>query len=273
MENKLLQSAKTYLRELEAVKNAQSSRIKSLEKYRDVIMRGKTSRGGQIYYSARKKTSASHKYLGDDHNDTVRKIKELRYLDEQLIRIEKNSELVQSLIDNIQGTDYESVNETLPNVYRNPYIGSATSRDKKQLWKEKAEALKSRYETYKPHELNIRTNDGSLVRSKSEALIYNYLLSLDIAFIYEMPIKTGGKLLVPDFTILSDVDFESEIIIEHQGMMDSALYRNRFAEKVYQYLCAGFIQGINIFYTFDDINGGLDISPVEDLVINRIIGR
>ena len=273
MEKRLLQTANLYLKDLETIRDAQEKRAYELEKYRNCFLRGKTFAKGKTYYSVRKKGGSRHKYLGSDNNDEVRNIKELRYVDDYLERIDNNIGLVKTLINEIQMTGYDSINETLPKVYSNPHIGSVTFRNNKRLWKERAEALKSRYEIYKPHELNKRTNDGNFVRSKSEAMIYNYLLSVDAAFIYELPTKIDGKLLVPDFTILSDIDTSSEIIIEHQGMMDSEFYRNRFAEKVYHYLRAGFVQGINIFFTFDDLNGGFDIIPIEDIVRNSVIGE
>ena len=89
-------------------------------------------------------------------------------------------------------------------------------------------------------------------------MIYNELLSKGVTFIYEMPFNLGGRTVYPDFVLLSEIDYRTEIIIEHQGLMSNEVYRKRFNDKLYNYLCNGYVQGINIFYTFDTINGGFD---------------
>ena len=114
------------------------------------------------------------------------------------------------------------------------------------------------------------TEDGNKVRSKSEGMIYNYLLSRGVAFVYELPMRLRGRTIVPDFTILSEIDCKTEIIIEHQGMMDVDTYRGRFADKVHRYIREGFTPGVDLFFTFDNADGGLDMRPIEDIVRNHI---
>jgi hypothetical protein len=53
-------------------------------------------------------------------------------------------------------------------------------------------------------------------------------------------------------------------------MMDQTYYRNRFNEKMYDYWRAGYVQGINIFYTFDLPNGAVALRPVEDVIRNAV---
>ncbi len=80
----------------------------------------------------------------------------------------------------------------------------------------------------------------------------------------------GTQTFWPDFTILSETDYKAEILLEHQGMMDSQYYRDRFFEKQYEYWKAGYIQGVNIFYTFDGPGGSLSLSPVDDMIRNVV---
>ena len=266
----MLQISESYLKELNYIKDIQAARRNELEKYRNIFLRGKLTPTGKLHYCAYNKSESGHRYLGDDNNEEVRRIKELRYLDVYLSRIENNIKETESFIERLLTTDYDSVNKVLPKTYRHPNIGSSVSEGKSKVWKKRAEALKGRYDVYRPEELNKRTNDGTMVRSKSEALIYNYLLSVDATFIYELPIKIDGRLLIPDFTILSDIDNETEILIEHQGLMNNEFYRNKFADKVYRYLRGDYVQGINIFYTFDNIDGGFDMTPIECLIKSHV---
>ena len=113
-----------------------------------------------------------------------------------------------------------------------------------------------------------------MVRSKSEALIYNYFLDLGITFIYELPleIKYGykGRLLLPDFTIHSEIDLRRIIYLEHQGMMSNTQYRSKFNETIYKYWLNNYIPERDVFFTFDLPNGGFDDTPVKS-IINRHI--
>ena len=64
----------------------------------------------------------------------------------------------------------------------------------------------------------LLTSDGRRVRSKSELIIAEVLISMGIPFRYEYP-KTIGKILVhPDFTCLN-VRTRKEFIWEHFGMV------------------------------------------------------
>ena len=270
MTEQFIKMTNEYIDNMSLSRDAQTARLKELSELRGLCLRGKKTSADKTYYCVRKESGNGHKYLGDDNNEEVRRIKELRYLYVYLERLNSNISLLGETIDRLQKTDYDSINDALPKTYRNPQLGNSFSDSRSEKWKENAVFTKSQYDIYRPEDLKVRVNDGAMVRSKSEAMIYNYLLSVDAAFIYELPMKIDGKLFVPDFTILSDVDTQKEIIIEHQGMMDSELYRNRFADKVYHYLRAGFVQGINIFYTFDDLNGGFDIIPIKNIVRNNV---
>lgn len=273
MENKYLLHSKQYLEELCRVRSVQEERAKELEKFGGIFLERKMSRIGNWHYGVRKNKTQKYTYLGSAADETVNSIKELRYLKLSLDLINNNIRILEGTIPKIKSTDYDAVNELLPKTYRNPRISSSfvgNKRDVKEEWKKSAEEVKAKHDVYKPEDLIHRTDDGTYVRSKSEALIYNYLLSVGVAFAYEMPLKLGIKTVYPDFTILSEVDYNSVIVIEHQGMMNNDYYRNRFNEKLYNYLQHGYVQGINIFYTFDHLNGGFDKTPVEDIVRCKI---
>lgn len=266
-----IEATKTYLEELKTTRNAQTAKLKELEKYRGLFLRGKRSSSGKWYYSAYESSSLKHKYLGGDDNEEVKKIKELRYLDFYINRVDNNIDLIQNTLNKIQNTDYGSINESLPVNYKNPRLSTTASSNKAALWKERAEGLKEKHGLFRAHELKVTVNDGNKVRSKSEGMIYNYLLSVNANFVYELPMLIDGKTILPDFTVLSEKGDFKEIIIEHQGLMGDDYYRKRFSDKAYMYLRNGYIPGINVFFTFDDINGGLDLAPLKDIVKNHVL--
>lgn len=76
----------------------------------------------------------------------------------------------------------------------------------------------------------FQTNNGELVRSKSEMLIANEFHRLGILYEYELPDDNIQNAL-PDF-ILPEYD---NVIIEHLGLMTDAEYHKRWTEKAKQY--------------------------------------
>ena len=262
----MINAVNHYLKQAEQLRAIQKNRANELHEYESVYMK-KSGNGHNTYYYVREKDNSTGKYIGREETEAVRCIKESRFIRELNNRLDHNISLFEHLADSIKVTDFEIINQNIPKVYQNCNMRLLKSPDEKaQIWKDNAAMTKLRFDTYLPEELNIRTNDGNMVRSKSEAMIYNYLLSVGVTFAYELPIKMGGKYCFPDFILLSEIDYKTEIIIEHQGMLSNQYYRNRFNEKLYNYYCNGFVQGINIFYTFDDIDGGLDLTPVENIV-------
>ena len=76
----------------------------------------------------------------------------------------------------------------------------------------------------------FQTNNGELVRSKSEMLIANELYRRGILYQYELPDGNFQNAL-PDF-ILPDYD---NVIIEHLGLITDAEYHQRWNQKTKKY--------------------------------------
>ena len=76
----------------------------------------------------------------------------------------------------------------------------------------------------------FQTNNGELVRSKSEMLIANEFHRLGILYEYELPDDNIQNAL-PDFML---PEYEN-VIIEHLGLMTDAEYHKRWNEKAKQY--------------------------------------
>lgn len=271
MEKRIKRDVNTYLQELRSLEEIQRSRLLELKHADDKILVRRASSCGNWHYCVRGRGEKRYCYLGNDDKKEVQNIKEYRYLSKAHKRVAHNISITEDYLRRLKNCDYDSVNAMLPDTYRNGIISnSVSSDDRRQKWKNDAEAIKEKIGPFRVAELKIKTNDGNLVRSKSEAMIYNYLMSMGVSFVYELPLRMGNRTVFPDFTLLSEVDLKTEIIIEHQGMMGDSFYREKFSEKLYEYLRNGYVQGVNIFYTFDDLNGGFDILPIKHIVNNHI---
>ena len=275
MINKYIITTNRILGALADIERQQYARFLSLKKYDGYLLKENKRDSGKSYYTIYKSDGAGgilrSKYAGDPSNEAVMRIREVRHLKKSLSVLKKNIKLLKKVSENLEEIDAEHINSLLPAIYRASELHQAMPADARAAaWKRKAEAYKATFEPYRPEELTVPTDDGNYVRSKSEALIYNFLLKMGVTFVYELPLKTKVRTFYPDFTILSEIDYCTEIIIEHQGMMAYEEYRERFKKRVYDYLRAGYVQGINIFYTFDFKDGGVDTSPVLDIIRLKI---
>lgn len=123
--------------------------------------------------------------------------------------------------------------------------------------------------------LRYETEQGDIVRSKSEVIIANILYQhrKDILYKYEKPleiIENGRKKTIyPDFTIIN-VHTGKVIYWEHAGLMDDAFYANEFVRKMNTYITNGLLPGRDVVLTFETQGNGLDIGVVKMLVKSLI---
>lgn len=110
-----------------------------------------------------------------------------------------------------------------------------------------------------------KTVRGEMVRSKSEVIIANLLHSHEIEYEYEKEIWFDGIRKIPDFTI-DDEESGECYYWEHCGMMSKDYYRKRWEEKKAFYLEHGIVEGENLIVTYDEPNGSIDTSKIEELI-------
>lgn len=266
--NKLLNS-------LIEVEEKQQARLNSLKEYDGLLLKEKKRSNGRAYYTCYKCGSphgkAKHKYAGSSKNEKVLRIKEVHHLKKLLPVLARDIDLLKCVSQNLENIDADHINTLLPALYRTSNFQQEMTPNRIAAeWKRSREAYKATFPPYRPEELTVPTYDGTMVRSKSEALIYNFFLRLGVTFVYELPLETRVKTFYPDFTILSEIDYRSIYRIEHQGMMTDPVYSEHFKNRVCDYLRAGYVQGINIFFTFDFYNGGVDMDPILDIIRLKI---
>lgn len=111
---------------------------------------------------------------------------------------------------------------------------------------------------FRPEGLIHRTERGEKVRSKSEAIIANILYNLGLDYRYEYPIEGQSQpgIRRPDFVFFTAE--RKPILWEHLGMLDNPDYRSRWQSKLAWYEANGFTQGVDLFITRDEVDGGLD---------------
>ena len=111
-----------------------------------------------------------------------------------------------------------------------------------------------------------QTNNGELVRSKSELTIANKLADKGIPYKYECPLTlSDGTKIYPDFTIL-DVRTRKEIYWEHRGMMDDREYARQAVFKMKSMMKEGIILGENLFITEETTTNPLGTNEIDAVI-------
>lgn len=122
---------------------------------------------------------------------------------------------------------------------------------------------------FKADALIHRTSFGLMVRSKSEAIISEFLNKNGIKFAYEEPLylhDADGRTTVryPDFTLYLA---NGRIIYwEHLGMLKDESYRKAVWKKFALYYSNDIVPGSNLIITCDSSTGGIDIAAILQII-------
>lgn len=123
---------------------------------------------------------------------------------------------------------------------------------------------------YYEENLIHRTENGEMVRSKSEVIIANALKSRGIQYEYEKELVFDGVRKIPDFTI-EDNETGETFYWEHCGMLDDVKYRERWENKKRFYSQHGIIEGENLIVS-EEKNGAIDSAEIAK-IIEKYFGK
>lgn len=119
---------------------------------------------------------------------------------------------------------------------------------------------------FEDEEIEIITERGERVRSKSEKIIADKLYSLGIPYRYEYPLELAGKVrMYPDFTILKLPERE-EVYLEHFGRMDDPDYVDNVMYKLNTYEKNKIYPGINLFFTHETGKSPLNTRVLDGML-------
>jgi len=261
------------------MREKQERRYKSLSRYHDLKLNPHAAKGRKRTHYGLLKQGHKEEYLGTGRNPAVRRIKECQYLEESLSRLDSNIKRLEKCEARLLPVDYDSVNAALPKVYQNAVIhtadgkvdtGSGTIAEKKRRWlkamKERKDEDIRKHGISHPETLTVVAMDGTKMRSRAETSIANHLYARGISYVYELPHFVENKTIRPDFTILSEIDGETEFIIEHLGFLSDADYLKTLAWKIQKLESIGFVPGTNLFFLGEQSNGAIDTRSIKTVV-------
>ena len=117
-----------------------------------------------------------------------------------------------------------------------------------------------------PKQGKFMTNNGEMVRSKSEKIIADMLDKYNVPYTYEPEIKfENGKKTYPDFATLN-VRTRKTIYWEHFGMITDGEYASANLEKINKYDKAGIKVCHNLILTMESDLDPLDVSEIRSKI-------
>lgn len=208
-------------------------------------------------------------YLGGEKNETVQAIKELRLCKTMLKMTESNIYELESILQNYNWITPETVRAKIPKSYL-PLNLNENFEDKRftKNWQRKMNAIKKSYPIKNPENLIAETCDGTRVRSRAEALLYDMFVAMGFVVLYEFPLVINGKTFYPDFLLMNPRTHKL-YIWEHLGLWYHETwgqsYRQEFIQKTMQYAQLGFSLGYNLWTSFESPGGGIYLNPLQEL--------
>ena len=201
---------------LERARQEYALRLEHLKDYKGACLRRVYPGRKKYYYLIKRRESKAYKYLGLSGQQEISNVREVRFLEEAIKRIDRNIELMESLTDGFLPFDPSHVCESLPETYRCevPPV-SELYRQKGAKWKTAQMEFQKRFPENYPQFKTQRTSDGVMVKTISEVVLYEMVKDAGLVSVYELPFVPNdyGPAMYPDLSVLSPIDMESVILL------------------------------------------------------------
>ena len=203
-------------------------------------------------------------YLGKGKEDMLELLARKKFVEISMDILKENNDILQPALTDYVAYSQEEVLRRMPKAYEgidcikpcdpdeqiNPQVWSKELYKKSELW---------------PDALKHKSQNGVLLRSKSEAMIASQLEIYNIPYRYEQRLDTPDQSFYPDFTILNPDD--NQIIYwEHFGLMDDEDYRKSAVSKLDTYFNIGIVQWDNLITTYETNRRPLDVQKVRRII-------
>jgi len=229
-------------------------------------------KGNEVFFYQQYHDIESNKwetrYIKKENVALSKKLAQKQYYNKLEPLLEKKQRILSDFIRKYRPEEMEQVYDEL-NEVRKALVTPAFMSIKEILRRWNTEEYESN--PFHPENLRYETEQGEMVRSKSEVIIANILYQnkKHILYKYERPLmvlKDGStKIIYPDFTMLN-LHSGRIIYFEHAGKMDDPYYANEFVKKMNTYINNGLLPGKDVLVTFETMTNPLDVSVVKKMI-------
>lgn len=239
---KRLEAREKYLSQLRAEKLA------ALEHAPTGFLRICSDGGRTQYYKKEDSRERSGRYLKKNEEFIAQELAQRDYDKKVLRTVEKELHTIQKYLADYPSIGAEQIYEHLHKERQKLVV---PIQETEQTYIQNWESVSYKGKDFAKGDMEFYTAKGERVRSKSEVIIADLLGRNGIPYRYEYPLWTEQwGTIYPDFTILH-VKKRKEIIWEHLGMMDNALYAEKAIHKLWIYEQNGIYPGKGLILTYE----------------------
>ncbi len=255
----------TQLKEIERLIEKSGRGLQKHKHDLDCSVKVSRSNGCYQYYISEKK-GAGYKYARNSDQKRVKDIVQRTY--EEAVN-SKLRELGDGLREFLMSYDFRRIDEVykkMPEGKRRLVIPIVESEDQLiERWIEEHPGNKNAY-----HEKGkILTDNGEMVRSKSEKIIADMLKKNHVPYQYETKLELGNfHTVYPDFAVLN-VRLAQTVYWEHFGLMSDPEYAVRSFRKIMEYERAGYRLGDNFIFTMESPDEPIDVKQIEKKIYDH----
>ncbi|GAB1476241.1 hypothetical protein MASR2M70_10750 [Bacillota bacterium] len=199
-----------------------------------------------------------------EDEDLIELLARSKFVEISLDMLNDNMDILRPVLSGYVTYSAEEVMKRMPKAYEGIECSKPFDRIEKykpHIW---AKEPYERSELW-PEALKHKSQNGILVRSKSEAIIASQLENFNIPYRYEQRLDTPDQSFYPDFTILNPED--NQIIYwEHFGLMEDEDYRKSAGSKLDTYFNVGILQWDNLITTYETNRRPLDAQKVRRII-------
>ena len=233
----------------------------------------------ELVYSLRKSEVKDGKRLqkriplGCPDHPTVIEMKRTKFFGEMQAILQKNKTILLQLMEEYGEYTTDALVRTLPDVYHNLPEECLTDPRMEAIREWADTAYQTNPKAF-PANPNVAI-DGTLLRSKSEVIIYNMLLFYNIPFRYEMRTIYVGpdnmkEIRYPDFVF--KLANGKELHWEHFGLlMEDDYFNNNFCGKLKLYHANGYTIGDNLIVTCDTKDRTINTQMIDRIIRGIIL--
>ncbi len=215
------------------------------------------------YMEGDREKGKNGRYLSKKEWKLVQRLAQKHYEMDVLECVQEKIKAIESFLKQYQENDVEEIYKKLPEERKalvHPVI--ETEENIVSTWKEEMRGNTNEF----PKEVELYTEAGECVRSKSEKILADWLFHAGIPYVYEPELELAdGSRMYPDFALLHKRKRKT-IYLEHFGMMDDPMYSVRAVKKMAKYTENGYHMGDTFLCTFETSEEPLDMRNVEKML-------
>ena len=270
----ILREAKKEIARLESMKKT----IEEFQKNEPAGCLKHQKRGAYTYfyqqYRNENTKKIERKFINKDNINLVKRLAQKKYYWHMKSIIDINLKVLKYLVERYCPEKMDRVFAELGNECK-PFIMplKGSREDQIRQWYEEKYEVNEAY----PEHLRYKTEQGELVRSKSEVIIANMLYQHRdvLLYKYECPLKVkeAGKIKViyPDFKIMN-IRTGKITYWEHAGLMDDTGYADDFVRKINTYISNNLLVGRDVVFSCETEDHPLDMTVVKKVIEEICLG-